>query len=120
MSNSSLEFYKDTKCEVCGERKPISFSWIGEEWKFTCECTSEQEQYFIYLEDFFTNSVSTIFWLVQLRGKKWMDWGSFGLMMLRFQRAFQGKSSFTEEDVGGLRLIMDENARRLFGIGSDE
>ena len=73
-------------CECC-ERKPaVSFSLLENGWFFTCECTSKDERYFIYLEDFFADPTSVVCWLAQLRPKPWMDWNAFAHMVMRLRQ----------------------------------
>ncbi|WP_353572496.1 hypothetical protein [Candidatus Albibeggiatoa sp. nov. BB20] len=80
-------------CEVCGKSKAISFSYFvtnadsGGNWKFTCECTKDDEDYYILLKDFFSSPASTIDWLAHINEKGWMNWNDFMNMMERFRHA---------------------------------
>jgi len=85
-------FKKKPMCEVCGEKEATSFSFIptGNDLdigngKFTCECTSNEEKYYIPISDFFSSPSATIDWLAHLQEKPWVDWNNFMKMMDRFR-----------------------------------
>ena len=71
---------KYPKCEVCGKRRAISFSYIDNNWKYTCKCTSEYEKYYIYLFDrdgydaFFSKTKTPgTNWIWHLETKSWYN-----------------------------------------------
>jgi len=78
-------------CEACGQNEAISFSFFPfdsdsskGEWKFVCECTSETEDYYIPIKDFFANPPAAVGWMAHMNEKTWMDWSDFMNMMERF------------------------------------
>jgi len=81
-------------CEVCSKNEATSFSFIltdaesfQGDWKFACECTTENEKYYIQLKDFFANPSSSVDWMAHMHEKSWMDWNNFMEMMDRFRKA---------------------------------
>lgn len=74
-------------CEECEKDLATSFSLVAERWKFTCECTSEAETYYIKLDDFFRRPAAMVDWLGHMHEKGWMNWNDFMDMMLRFRAA---------------------------------
>jgi hypothetical protein len=86
-------FDKIPMCEVCGKERATSFSSISQDasritdWKFCGKCTSNTEDYYILIEEFFDSPGSTVDWLAHMHEKTGMDWGSFMDMMHRFRGA---------------------------------
>ena len=84
-------FKKDPVCEVCQKNPAMSFAYIedqdGSRWKFCCECTSDNESYYIVFDKFFGSAPSVVDWLAHMHGKNWMDWNDFMDMMTRFRIA---------------------------------
>lgn len=87
-------FKKDPICEVCGSKKATSFSFVISnpesfegEWKYVCDCTTESEDYYIPIENFFSRGPATVDWLAHMGEKPWMDWKNFMDMMYRFHDA---------------------------------
>jgi len=80
---------KTPVCEVCHKKPAVSFSFFfqdlshgyGGEWKFCCDGTCEEEDYYISVNDFFSAQAE---WLKHLEEKRWMDWGNWHVMMKRF------------------------------------
>ena len=87
-------FKKEPICEVCGRKEATSFSLIINnpdsfkgEWKFVCDCTTQSEDYYIPIENFFSRGAATVDWLAHMSEKPCMDWKSFMDMMYRFRDA---------------------------------
>jgi hypothetical protein len=90
-------FSEKPMCEICVADEATSFSYIPDntsdptgEWKFVCDCTKEIEDYYIYIEDFFSIPPVTVDWMAHMHEKNWMDWGDFMDMMTRFKIATNG------------------------------
>ena len=98
--------FKSPTCEVCREKPAVSFSFFfrdlnrGQDgaWKLCCDCTSETEDYYIGIDDFFSKEAV---WLAHLGEKRWMDWADWQAMMRRIRdmRPSAGRD-FTEARVG--------------------
>jgi len=77
------------KCEACGKRKPVSFSYFGNRnagksngtWMLTCMCTANREIYYVMLDEFRKERSQ---WLSHLSSKTWMDWGDFQRVLDKF------------------------------------
>ncbi len=95
MQKHKYNFGKPPMCEACGKHEAISFSVIKGEWKFTCHCTENEEQFFVYFEDFFDSAAANVKWISHLTFQPWMDWQDFGDMMYRFREAIR-KPATTE------------------------
>ena len=81
-------------CEECGTNEATSFSFIGNNpesfegnWKFVCECTIDNEDYYIPINSFFANPPAAVDWMAHMQEKSWMDWNNFMEMMNRFRKA---------------------------------
>jgi hypothetical protein len=80
------------KCESCGKREAISFSYFGNRnqgqpngaWMLTCMCTANREIYDISLDDFKKRRSQ---WLSHLSRKTWMNWGDFWRVLDKFDSA---------------------------------
>ncbi len=96
-------------CEVCQKKLAISFSWVRGEWKFTCDCTSSTEMYFVYIEDFFASTAACVFRFDELSRKSWMDWLSFGDMIYRFIDAASESVVSTGEHDGASEAEFQKN-----------
>jgi len=74
-------------CEACGEEPATSFSYFQDDecWKFTGDCTTQTEMYYIELETFFKSPPATVDWLAHMHEKDWMNWKDFMGMMHRFR-----------------------------------
>ena len=89
----TTEFDKTPECEVCQKEHATSFSSMNTEagriteWRFCGPCTSNYEDYYILIDDFFDSPASTVDWLAHMHEKEGMDWQSFMEMMHRFRRA---------------------------------
>lgn len=87
-------FNKKPICEVCGKNEATSFSFIifdqeieRGDWKFVCECTRDNEDYYIEIKDLFATPPKTVDWLAHMHEKPWMDWRNFMEMIKRFRQA---------------------------------
>ena len=77
------------KCEACGKKKPVSFSYFGNRnagkpngaWMLTCMCTANREIYYVMLDEFRKERSQ---WLSHLSSKTWMDWGDFQRVLDKF------------------------------------
>lgn len=81
-------------CEKCAENEATSFSLIitdaalsQGDWRFVCECTVENEGYFIPISSFFANPPAAVDWMAHMQEKSWMDWKNFMEMITRFRKA---------------------------------
>lgn len=81
-------------CEECKTHEATSFTCIlGESppeknhWRFTCDCTSERDDYYIQFDRFFANPPAVVDWMAHMHEKLWMDWSDFMEMMTRFRAA---------------------------------
>lgn len=54
---------------------------------FTCMCTSEKEDYAIEFKRFFSTARSSVWWLVHMHEKVWMqeEWHEFMDMLTRYK-----------------------------------
>ena len=85
-----LRFPKEPMCEACGDAPATSFSYFKShphKWRFTCQCTSNSETYYVMLDRIFSSPASTVDWLAHLNEKPWVDWPAFMKMMDRFRSA---------------------------------
>jgi len=71
-------------CEVCGLHEATSISYFRrnnfceiEGWKLACGCTSETENYYIYLDDYFKSEESKRNWIEHLTEKRWFNLSNF-------------------------------------------
>lgn len=81
-------------CEVCGSNEAVSFSVFFDgipvskcKWKYTCNCTSDPEDYYVTLNTYFHDPDRAI---EDLKKKRWMTdqaWDEFWAMMKRFNEA---------------------------------
>jgi hypothetical protein len=67
----------------------MSFSYFkdnetGKRWMFCCMCTADTEDYYIKLDRFFATRNSSVWWLVHMHEKVWMDWNEFMDMLSRY------------------------------------
>ncbi|MEY3786585.1 MAG: hypothetical protein RLZ75_792 [Pseudomonadota bacterium] len=80
-------------CEECGRSEASSFSFIREtepfkgNWKFICDCTANDEDYYIQINKFFSNPSASVDWMGHMQEKTWMNWQNFMEMMSRFRKA---------------------------------
>lgn len=88
------KFKKEPKCEKCCIEEATAFvcidgkspSGIGS-WKFCCKCTSDEESYYIPIDNFFSHPAVTVDWLAHMHEKTWMNWNDFMDMITRFRKA---------------------------------
>lgn len=92
MDNQRYNFGKPPICEACQKKEAMSFSLIAGEWKFTCMCIENEDEYFIFFEEFFYTAAATVKWLSHLSLQAEMDWRGFGEMMHRFRESIRKPS----------------------------
>lgn len=87
-------FKKKPICELCSQNEATSFSFIATssdpsigDWKFVCECTSDEEDYYIPIKSFFSKPPAAVDWMAHMHEKSWMNWSNFMEMMHRFRKA---------------------------------
>lgn len=85
-------FTKTPTCEVCNQKAATTFAFLETEppegdWKFCCECTTDEESYYILIEKFFSRPAVAVDWLAHMHEKSWMDWKNFMNMIHRFRDA---------------------------------
>ncbi len=71
----------DKLCELCGLKKPTSFSYVDGKWKAVCDCSCETEDYYIQIKDYFINQCR---WDDHMREKGWFNKRAFGDMLARY------------------------------------
>lgn len=81
-----IKFPQPPICEECKEGTATSFSF-NERWRFTCDCTSDNEVYHIRFDHIFDSAPATVDWLAHMHEKNWMDWNDFIEMIYRFRKA---------------------------------
>ena len=90
------KFKKKPMCEACEKEPATSFSRFDshpDKWRFTCQCTSESENYYVEIQKFFSSPASTVDWLAHLNEKPWVAWPKFMAMMDRFRAATDSYNS---------------------------
>jgi hypothetical protein len=89
------------RCEACGREPASSFSWFADRdrwyaprsgaWRFTGDCTSESEQYYVLLRNnghgFLDSVEKHNNWIEHLRDKRWFDPADFRAALSRFEAA---------------------------------
>lgn len=83
------KFKTNPICEDCGNEPASAFTHAGRgsKWKFTGDCTSKHDAYYIEFDRFFKSPATTVDWLAHMGQKGWMDWKDFMAMMTRFRKA---------------------------------
>ena len=87
-------------CEVCKEKPAASFSLFENDhtgqdkqtWNQSCDCTTDDEKYYVLIDKFFKSPASTVDWISHLHKKPEMDWKGFTEMMHRFRSAMSTAS----------------------------
>lgn len=76
-------------CEACGDEIATSFSCSYEphRWRFTGECTSKDEMYYVEFERFFHSPATIVDWMAHMQEKRWFDAVDFFKMMERLRGA---------------------------------
>lgn len=71
---------KYPKCEYCGIKEAVSFSFFVNDMDdnklcclLVCNCTNEEEKYYIEFKHFFRSKSTVIDWLCHMSGKRWFD-----------------------------------------------
>ena len=69
---------------MCGEGKATSFSYIDTTYKMKlCRVVglyvyiTDNEEYYILIDNFFSQTSSAVDWLAHMHEKKWVNWNDF-------------------------------------------
>ena len=84
------QFKTQPICEECENEPATAFtvsSFQNPEWKFTGDCTSDNDAYYIDFKRFFHSPDATVDWLAHMNEKNWMNWQDFMAMMHRFRES---------------------------------
>lgn len=87
------QFNNPPLCEECYNEVATSFSSFSfteltlSKWKFTGDCTTNREKYWVDFNRFFYSEGSVVEWIVHLSKKQSMDWDDFFKMLARFKDA---------------------------------
>ena len=73
-----VKYFKDYKCEVCGNEPAMSFSFSVDGCvKLAGMCTSDTEYYYVEFHRFFGSPSETVDWFAHLADKKWFRKSEF-------------------------------------------
>lgn len=87
MNSNNYGFASNPICELCNKKDAVAFSIIRGAWVWTCFCVDDDEEYYIYIEDFYSSATVNVKWICHLALHKDMNWKGFGEMMVRLRGA---------------------------------